>query len=281
MQHPMSALPTRGKASKKPMLADKPFQRMGPVKSFAGAIAATGALLPPAIAVKLVNREAAGRMPILWHKIVSRSLGVRTRVTGTPASGSVLFVCNHISWLDIPVLGSRIEGSFVAKAEVGQMGMVGFLADMQETIYVDREQKNRSRAQANDILERLREGGNVILFPEGTSNDGVRILPFKSTLFAVLEGPDSAFVRIQPVSLAYTHLNGLPLTRHRLMDIAWVGDMELGNHALEFMRLGRIHAEIFFHEPVRRTDFADRKALAKHCQKVISGGYRRLMRGHA
>jgi len=260
MQHPMTAISPRRKASKKPALADRPFQRMGAVKSFAGAIAATGALLPPAIAVRLVNRGAAGRMPILWHRIVSRSLGVRTHVSGTAASGSVLFVCNHISWLDIPVLGSRIEGSFVAKAEVEQMGMVGFLADMQETIYVDREQKSRSRAQANDILERLRAGGNVILFPEGTSNDGVRI---------------------QPVSLAYTHLNGLPLTRHRLMDIAWVGDMELGSHALDFMRLGRIDAAICFHEPVRRADFSDRKALARHCQSVISGGYRRLMRGRA
>ncbi len=260
---------------------DTPFQRLGHVKSMAGALAATGMLVPPAMAARLLRHKSAAQMPMLWHRLVSRSLGVRTLLSGTPASGKTLYVCNHLSWLDIPVLGSRLSGSFVAKSEVGAMGMVSFLADMQDTIYVERARRHRAVEQAGTIQHRLAHGGNVILFPEGTSNDGVHILPFKSALFSVVEGEGSEDFRIQPVTLAYTHLNGLPLTRNRMLDIAWIGDMELGSHALDFMRLGRVAAHIYCHPPVRRTDFTDRKALARHCRDVIAQGYKRLIRGTA
>jgi 1-acyl-sn-glycerol-3-phosphate acyltransferase len=259
-------------------LADRPFQRMGPVKSVAGALAATGALLPPAFAWRLMKGDA-GRMPQMWHQAVSRAMGVRSRLLGEPATGSVLYVVNHLSWLDIPVIGAHLSASFVAKAEVGSMGLVGFLADIQQTIYVERERRTQAPAQANEIRSRLVDGDNIILFPEGTSNDGVRILPFKSSLFAVVEGEGTEAVRIQPLTLAYTHLNGLPLTRNRLIELAWIGDMELGSHAFDCMRLGRIDARILCHAPVRRADFADRKALARHCQAEIVRGYARLIRG--
>jgi 1-acyl-sn-glycerol-3-phosphate acyltransferase len=268
-----------GRAKGEHALKDQPFQRIGHVKTMAGTLAATGVLLPPALTLRLFGREGAGRVPMAWHRVVSKALGVQSAMAGDLATGSVLYVSNHISWLDIPVLGAHLHGSFVAKAEVGQMGFVGLLADLQNTIYVEREQRRRSAEQAGNIEARLRSGGNVILFPEGTSNDGVRVLPFKSTLFSVVEGAEAADIRIQPISLAYTHLNGLPLTRQRLMDIAWVGDMELGPHALDFMRLGRTSARILCHTPVRRADFPDRKALARHCHGVISAGYQKLMRG--
>lgn len=251
---------------------------MGPVKSVAGALAATGALLGPAYALHL-GRGDSGGLPMLWHRAVSRSLGVRSSVIGAVETGSVLYVLNHLSWLDIPVVGSHLHGAFVAKAEVGSMGVVGFLADLQRTIYVERERRHRSADQASEISDRLRAGENVILFPEGTSNDGVRILPFKSTLFSGVEGEATRHVRIQPLTLAYTHLNGLPITRNRLIELAWIGDMDLAPHAFDCMKLGRIEARILAHAPVRREDFRDRKALAQHCRTVIADGYRRLLRG--
>ncbi len=260
---------------------ERPFQRMGAVKSVAGTLAATGALLAPAYVSNLMRPEGVGKAPQLWHRMVSRSLGVTTSVRGRMVSGAVLYVANHLSWLDIPVLGSHLHGSFVAKAEVGQMGFVGFLADIQRTIYVERARRSESASQADTIQTRLKRGDNVILFPEGTSNDGVRLLPFKSTLFSVMDGAGMEDFRIQPVTLAYTHLNGLPLIRSRMVDIAWIGDMELGSHAMDLMQLGRIQAEIHCHPPVRRTDFPDRKALARHCQQVIAGSYRAMMRGQA
>jgi 1-acyl-sn-glycerol-3-phosphate acyltransferase len=187
-------------------LHGRPFQRMGALKSVAGALATTGALVPPALAARMVSKRSAGAMPMIWHRWMTRSLGVTAHIEGEAVSGSVLYVCNHLSWLDIPVLGSRIKGSFVAKAEVGDMGFVTFLADFQRTIYVERGHRAGARAQADDISTRLASGDNVILFPEGTSNDGVRILPFKSSLFSVVESGDSDAIRIQPVTLAYTCL---------------------------------------------------------------------------
>lgn len=273
------ALPPRPKQGKGP-LVERPFQRMGPVKTFAGALAATGALLPPAYAMRLMNGHS-GRMPQMWHQAVSRALGVRSRLVGQPASGSVLYVLNHLSWLDIPVVGAHLHASFVAKHEVSSMGVVGFFADMQHTIYVERERRTRTASQANDIQARLREGDNIILFPEGTSNNGVQILPFKSSLFSVVEGEGTEEIRIQPVTLAYTHLNGLPLTRNRLIELAWLGETELAPHAFDCMRLGRIDARILCHEPVHRADFSDRKSLARHCQTVISQGYQKMMRDSA
>ncbi len=234
--------------------------------------------MAPAHVHKMIDRRGAWRIPMLWHQVVSRSLGVRSHLQGEPETDGVLFVANHMSWLDIPVLGSRLRGSFVAKAEVGAMGLVGHLADIQDTVYVERERRHRTAEQASEIEQRLGQGDNIILFPEGTSNDGVHVLPFKSSLFSVVEGKAVREARIQPVTLAYTHLNGLPLTRHRLLDIAWIGDMELGTHAFDLMKLGRIEAHILCHPPVRRTDFPDRKALARHCHAVISAGYQKLMR---
>jgi lyso-ornithine lipid O-acyltransferase len=260
-------------------LQSAPFQRLGHLKTVAGALAATGTLLGPAYVHRLMDRKGSGGIPMLWHRAVTRSLGVHARVVGEPISGSVLYVSNHLSWLDIPVLGSRLRASFVAKAEVGEMGFMTLLANIHNTIYVDRDRRLRTADQAGEILERLSAGGNIILFPEGTSNDGVRVLPFKSSLFGVVEADGTQAVRIQPLTIAYTHLNGLPLTRHRMMDIAWVGDMELGAHAMDVMKLGRIEAQILCHPPVRRADFTDRKALARHCQDVITSGYTRVMRG--
>jgi 1-acyl-sn-glycerol-3-phosphate acyltransferase len=165
----------------------------------------------------------------------------------------------------------------VAKSEVGGWGPVGWLATFARTVYVDRQRRTSSGQQRDAIGERLARGENIILFPEGTNSDGVEVLPFKSALFAVGEGvPD---VLIQPVTIAYTRVNGLPVSRQNLPDLAWVGDTELFPHAFAFMALGRVRAELIFHDAVRASDFPNRKALAKHCETVVSDGYRRLMRG--
>ncbi|TPE63986.1 1-acyl-sn-glycerol-3-phosphate acyltransferase [Sandaracinobacter neustonicus] len=266
-------------ARKQGRLASPPFQKLGHVKTMAGALAATGTLIGPAHVHRLIDRRGAKQIPMLWHKVVSRSLGVRSTLQGDPLDGGVLYVANHISWLDIPVLGAHLKGSFVAKSEVGGMGLVGHLANLQDTIYVERERRQQAGEQAGSIVARLKAHSNVILFPEGTSGDGVHVLPFKTSLFAVAEGEAMREVPIQPVTIAYTRLNGLPLTRQRLLDIAWIGDMEFAPHALDVMKLGRIEAHILCHAPVQPRDFPNRKALARYCHDVISQGYRKLMRG--
>lgn len=255
-------------------------QRLGPAKSILGTAAALSLLLPPQLLARRMRPDAHPRLPRLFHRLFARALGIRTTVHGRPArSHGVLFVANHLSWADIPVLGARLLGHFVAKSEVGAMGPVGWLADLQRTIYVERERRQATPAQRNAIAARLAAGGNVILFAEGTTGDGVSILPFKSALLSVVDGVDDLL--IQPVTLAYTHLNRLPLRRAMLPHVAWTGDMTLGPHALDFMRLGRVDATVRLHPAVRAGDFADRKALARHCETTVAAGYAAAMRDPA
>jgi lyso-ornithine lipid O-acyltransferase len=252
-------------------------QPFGPAKTMLGAAAALGLLLPPHLVAHKLRPAAAPRLPRLFHRLFARALGLRTTVHGEPARAArVLYVSNHLSWADIPVLGSRLLGHFVAKSEVGAMGPVGWFADLHRTIYVERDRRHAATDQRDAIAERLAAGGNVILFAEGTTGDGISILPFKSSLFSVADGVEGLLV--QPVSLAYTRVNGLPMRRAMLPHIAWTGDMTLGPHALDFMRLGRIRAEVMLHPAVRPSDFADRKALARHCQATVAEGYAALMR---
>ncbi len=214
------------------------------------------------------------RLPRLFHRGLCRALGIEIGSTGQEAKGPVLFIVNHLSWSDIPVLGSQILASFVAKAEVEKMGFVGPMADLQRTIYVERERKSRAVEQRNEIAERLLAGHSVILFPEGTSTEGNAVLPFKSSLFSVVDGPELSHVRIQPITLSYTHLNGLPLLRAQRHQVSWIGDMDFGPHAWSFMGLGRVRALIQYHTAVERGDFANRKELARHCEDVIAKGLR-------
>ena len=231
-------------------------------------------LVPAELIWRRIGRRRGTRLPRLFHKALTRSLGIRVRIHGRPLRGGVMYVSNHISWADIPVLGGVVDAAFVAKSEVEGFALVGWLASLARTVYIDRERRLTSGDQRNAIAARLEAGQNVILFPEGTTGDGVAILPFKSALFAAVGD-----ATVQPVTVAYTRLNGMPITRERLPDIAWVGDAELWPHAVAFTALGRVRAELIFHDPVGVADFADRKALSRHCHDVIAAGYERLMHG--
>lgn len=262
----------------KPTSPAQRHQRLGPAKSIAGAVATASLLVPAELVLKAVTRGRGSPLPKLFHRSLSRSLGIRIVTHGAPARRKrVLYVSNHVSWADIPVLGARIPAAFVAKSEVSDWGAVGWLATLARTVYVERSRRSSAGEQRDAIADRLMAGDSIILFPEGTNSDGTGVLPFKSSLFAVTD--HVADLLIQPVTIAYTRVNGMPVTRSRLPDLAWVGDTELAPHAFGFMGLGRVTAEIRFHPPVRPGDFADRKALAKHCHTVISDGYRAFMRG--
>lgn len=228
-----------------------------------------------------IGPRAAQILPRFYHRLMVWVIGLKIRIVGAPATtGPVLFVSNHVSWLDIPILSSVLPASFVAKREVGDMGAFGTLARLQGTIFIDRDRRSEARAQNRDIARRLADGGNLILFAEGTSTDGSLVLPFKSALFAVAEGGDVA-LRVQPMTIAYKSLHGLPLTRGTRPLIGWYGDMELLPHFLTILGLGEIGVEIRFHEPVDVAAFASRKALASHCFEAVRGGLLAARRGDA
>ncbi len=252
--------------------------RWGLFKGALAVAAGAAALIPAELLLRQLRPDLPPYLPRQFHRLLLRGLGVDVRLHGVPArERGVLLVANHLSWADIPVLGSQLLGQFVAKAEVAQMGPVGWLAGLQQTIYVDRDRKRTTGAQRNAVADRLAAGANVILFPEGTTGDGVDVRPFNSSLFAAVDGVEDALV--QPISLAYTRIRGMPITRRRLSEVVWLGDVGIGEHAGDFLRLGRVTAEILCHPAVHARDFPDRKALARHCQAAVAQGYAALMRG--
>lgn len=235
--------------------------------------ALTFSLMPVQALLLLVRSPLAARLPSFYHRLVCRILGIAIERRGVPSPARpTLFVANHTSYLDIEILGAAIPGSFVSKVDVDGWPLFGWLARLQRTVFIDR--KRRSVVRQRDALSaRLHAGDQLILFPEGTSGDGQRLLPFKSALFAAVTESDGAGdIAVQPVSVAYLRLDGMPLGRSYRPFFAWYGDMDLAPHLWTVLGLGRLGVSVTFHPAVRAADFPSRKALADHCAAVIAAG---------
>jgi len=241
-------------------------------------LAWTLVLMPVQATGLILRRSWTAHFPRFYHRRCCRILGFDVRLIGKPAStGPVLFAANHVSYTDITVLGSLIAGSFVAKSEVSDWPLFGWLAKLQRSVFVDRQVRSAA-VQRDAIAQRLAAGDALILFPEGTSNDGNFILPFKSALFSVVFNREQP-VTVQPVSLAYTRLDGLPIGRTMRPFFAWYGDMNLSPHLWRLLGLGRIEVTVEFHPPVSITEFGSRKALAEYCEQQVRRGVSRMIAG--
>lgn len=237
--------------------------------------------LIPVQAVAVAARSGlAERLPVFYHRLCWRILGLQVERRGTiSASRPTLFVSNHSSYADITVLGGLIPGCFVAKAEVARWPLFGLLAKLQRTVFIDRQRRS-THNQRNDMVRRLEAEQNLILFPEGTSNDGNRLLPFRSALFSVSERRlDDAALPVQPVSIVYARLNGIPIGRGLRPFFAWYGDMDLAGHLWRLAGLGKITIVVEFHDPVSIDGPGSRKALAEHCQCAVAEGMVRAITG--
>lgn len=233
----------------------------------------TGLLIPVQMFAVRFNRPLAVRLPLFYHRLCVRILGFHVRVHGTiERTPPVLFVCNHTSYTDITILGSLLPASFVAKAEVAGWPLFGTLAKLQRTVFVARAGAEAAR-QRDEMARRLEQGDNLILFPEGTSSDGNAVLPFKSALFSVAQvRPNDRPLSVQPVSLAYTRLDGMPIGRALRPYFAWYGEMTLAPHFWEFAGLGHATVDVVFHEPVTLEQYESRRRLAEHCFAVVAAG---------
>lgn len=239
-------------------------------------------LLIPAQAAALALRSRwSVRIPPFYHRVCARILGMELVVRGGPArAGPVLFVSNHSSYLDITVLGATVPGSFVAKSEVAGWPFFGVLAKLQRTVFVERKARAGVERQKNELAARLGAGDSLILFPEGTSSDGNRTLPFKTALFAVAATRiDGRPLTVQPVSVTATRLDGIPLGFGQRDVYAWYGDMDMAPHLWRAFTAGRITVEVEFHPPVTIEGFSSRKALADHCWREVAGGVARAVAG--
>ena len=237
-------------------------------------------LIPVTIAYKRLTPEHPFKIPRLFHVLLLKILGIRLRVIGAPSSASpVLFVANHTSYLDIPVLGAILPAAFVAKSEVAGWPLFGFLSKVQNTIFIERR-ATRAADQRTRLQDHLAKRQNLILFPEGTSSDGLNALPFKSSLFSIVEeSAHDIAITIQPVSITCTKLDGFPLLREQRPLYAWYGDMTLTPHLWNVFKHGHFTVDVIFHPPMAAAEYPNRKALAATCQNLIARGIEQSLTG--
>jgi 1-acyl-sn-glycerol-3-phosphate acyltransferase len=262
-------------------------ERMGAFRGgaiLAGFFALTVPLMPLQALLLRVNPKRARTFPNWYHRQVCRLLGVRVHLDGEVVRDRpVLLVANHTTWLDIPVLSAVAPVSFVAKKEVGTWPFVASLARLQRSVFVDRTRRTAVGQAAGEIVARLAQGDAIVLFAEGTSSDGNRVLPFMTSLFAAaipsgdgLAAPDAV---VQTLSVVYTQLHGIPIGRADRPGVAWYGDMEMRSHAWELLKAGPLDVRIRVGAPVPLTSFADRKELARHSEAQVREHVVRILRG--
>jgi 1-acyl-sn-glycerol-3-phosphate acyltransferase len=226
-----------------------------------------------AVIVKL-NLSHWQVLPRLFHRLGCIFLGMRVTVIGQPATGRpTLLVSNHISWTDIIALGSIADITFVAKREVSEWFFVGFMASLQKTIFVDRTRRSDAGRSSREIGAHMAGGNAVLLFAEGQSDIGTHVLPFRTALVgaaqhAMIEA-GAKDVLIQPLTVAYTRLQGLPVSRNERSLIAWIKSKSVKQNIVEILRGGTKEVTIAFGEPMPLNEGDDRKAVTKIAEAEV------------
>ena len=196
--------------------------------------------------------------------------GIKIVCNGQPQSRKTLFISNHTSYLDIIILGSKINGLFVAKSEIDRWPIINLLTKIAKTIFINRKDFLKANKQVKKISDELSNGYNVIIFPEGTSNDGNRVLPFKSSLFEIVKNEKLKNYKLQPVSITYSSMDNIPINRLFRPFFAWYGAMDLASHAWNFFGIGNCEIKLNFHDSKPFSNFDNRKDASLYCYKKIS-----------
>lgn len=219
--------------------------------------------------LRLPYRKA---LPRAYHRIVLRAIGMRVIVHGAPATDRpLLLISNHSTYLDIPVLGSVVPLIFIAKSEIAGWPVFGMLAKLQRSIFVDRAKRHSTGKINKRIAQHLSDGDPVVLFGEGTSNDGNRMLPFRSALIGAIRSAldDKGRAFVQPISVAYIKYQGLPMGRQHRPLAAWYGDMDMIAHLRRVLREGIIDVAVTFGPPQPIDESIDRKLLARSAEEAV------------
>ncbi|WP_071673282.1 lysophospholipid acyltransferase family protein [Nioella nitratireducens] len=198
-----------------------------------------------------------------------RIIGLKRRVRGAPTPDRGAYVANHASWLDIFVLNASKRIYFVAKADVAGWAGIGWLARGTGTVFIRRDRRDAKQQQA--VFEnRLQAGHKLLFFPEGTSTDGQRVLPFKTTLFAAFTTEALRdFLKLQPVTVRYHAPEGADPRFY-----GWWGDMGFGPGLLKVLAAPRQGAvDVIYHPAIAVADYPDRKALAAACEAAVRQGF--------
>ena len=250
----------------------------------AGFVLLTLSLLPVQVIALGLGHSVMRRLPRWWHRIMCRIIGLRVRTHGRLSDERpLLLVSNHVSWKDILVLGSVADVVFVAKSEVRAWPVFGWLARLQRSVFIERQERRTTGTQISEVAARLVAGEVVVLFAEGTTSDGNRVLPFKSSLFgaasAALPHAPQGKVHIQPVSVAYVGLHGMPMGRYHRPVAGWPGDVALGPHLLRVIKGGALDVEVVFADAIGFDASTDRKRTARLVEARVREGLNAALRG--
>ncbi len=254
--------------------------RLGAILRLSALALGTLALLPVQLVVVRVMPSRGAAIPRLFHRFTCRCLGVRRRIRGTPppiGSGG-LIVANHVSWLDISVLGAERPVCFVAKSEVAGWPVIGFLAGLQRTVFIDRSRRAATADVAAQMGARLSAGEAVVLFAEGTTGDGTRVLPLRSSLLGAAhealgkgagDTDEDADITVYPLTISYTGFHGIAGGRAERTALAWYGDTELAPHLRTVLGVGAIDVELAWGEPIAMGRKTTRKEATRLAQTAI------------
>lgn len=241
-------------------------------------------LIPFHLLLLWLEHPWRNRLPRVWHRIALRAIGVRVHVHGEPELRRPLMVAaNHVSWLDILVLSSVVDATFVAKAEVRGWPVFGTLARLQRSIFIKREERRQTQAQADEMAARLNAGETVVLFPEGTTTDGNRLGELKSSLFAAASSAahfaPEGVVHVQPVAVAYVRIHGMAMGHYHRPVAAWPGDVALMPHLLGILRAGALDVDVRFGATVEVTTGTSRKHVSSFVKEQLHAMLEKSLRG--
>ncbi len=243
-------------------------------------------LMPVQLACLWLDLKPRRFLPRFWHRVACRLLGIRVRVHGElDRRRPLLLSANHVSWKDILVLSSVADVVFVAKSDVKDWPIFGLLARLQASVFIERQQKRTTGDQVSEIGRRLADSEVVVLFPEGTTSDGNRLLEIKTSLFgaaasAVPQSP-TGVVHVQPVAISYTGIHGMPMGRYYRSIAAWPGDIGLLPHLVGVLREGALDVEVDFGEAVDYDRRSNRKEVSRLVEQRIRSMLSDRLRGRA
>jgi 1-acyl-sn-glycerol-3-phosphate acyltransferase len=229
----------------------------------------------PARRLAQISGWRLGRtLTVAFHRLLCFTVDARLRRHGAPSlAPRRLIVANHVSWLDIPLLGAIEPMTFLAKKEVGGPFLGRQAALLQGIVFVDRQRK-RGLAEVNaNMASAMRAREPVLLFAEATTGDGNRLLRFRSSHFEAIRQADAQDCEavVQPVFLHYSGIAGLPVARSDRPIVAWYGDMTFLPHLWRFLRAGGATCEVFYGDPIPVQVSGSRKTLAQATERAVRG----------
>jgi 1-acyl-sn-glycerol-3-phosphate acyltransferase len=252
--------------------------------AIAAVLITTLVLLPFHLVFLWLELPWRNRLPRLWHKAALWAIGVKVHVHGGPEQRRPLMIAaNHSSWLDILVVASVVDATFVAKAEVRDWPIFGLLARLQRSIFINREVRRQTREQADEMAMRLNAGEAVVLFPEGTTTDGNRLREIKSSLFAAATSAahfaPGGIVHVQPLAVTYTRIHGMAMGHYHRPVATWPGDVELLPHLIGVLRTGAIDVEVRFGDTVEVMPATSRKYVSAFVRDQLRHMLEKSLRG--